>query len=120
MPARQQGGEQVTLIALQIGQEASRVDRTASAAREDEGQVGPAVPVAVLQARAPHHDAVVEQRAVAFPQAGHLVDHVGKLVDVEFRDRGHLRDLLRVVVVVGLGVVLVVETEFRIGDAVRR
>jgi hypothetical protein len=52
--------------------------------------------------------AVVEQRAVAFAQAGHLLHHVSKLVDVELRDRRHLSDLLFSVLVVRLRVVLVV------------
>ena len=61
-----------------------------------------------------------EQRAVAFAQAVHLLHHVGELLDVEGRDRGDFADLLRLVVVMGLGVMLVVESEFRIGNAVRR
>ncbi len=50
----------------------------------------------------------------------HLLHHVGELRDVERGDRGDLPDLLRLVVVVGLGVMLVVEPKFRIGNAVGR
>ena len=42
-----------------------------------------------------------KQRAVAFTQAVHLLDHVGELLDVERGDCGHFPDLLRLVVVVG-------------------
>ena len=91
--AGEQRGEQVALIALGVGQEASRVDRAAAFAGDDEGQVFAGVLVAVLEAGAPHHDAVVEQRAVAFAEAGHLLHHVGELGDVERGDRGDFRDL---------------------------
>ena len=100
-------GEQVALIAFGVGQETSRVDRAAALARDDEGKVFAGVLVAVLKAGAPHHDAVVEQGAVAFAQAVHLFHHVGELGDVEGGDRGDLPDLLGFVVVMGLGVMLV-------------
>lgn len=76
--------------------------------------------VAVFQAAAPHHDAVVEQRAVAFTKTGHLFYHVGILVDVELRDGGDFADLLGLVVVMGGAVVRVAEAEFRIRDTIRR
>ena len=62
--------------------------RTAALACDDEGKVFAGVLVAVLKAGPPHHDAVVEQRAVAFAQAVHLLHHVGELRDVECGDRG--------------------------------
>ncbi len=95
-------------------------DRTAALARNDEGKILARMLVPILQAGPPHHDAVVEQRAVAFPQAVHLLHHVGELRDIECRDRGDLADLFRLVVVMSLGVMLVVESKFRIGSPVRR
>ena len=86
---------------------------------QNEGQVFPSVLVAVFKAGAPHHDAVVQKRAVAFPQVVHLFHHVSKLLDIECCDRGHFLDLLRLVVVVSLGMVLVIESEFRIRHTVR-
>src|SRR5262249_14923603 len=69
--------------------------------------------------RAPHHDAVVEQRAVAFAQAGHLLHHVGELGDVEGGDGGDLADAFTVVVVMRHRVMHVAEAQLRIGYAVR-
>ena len=85
-------GEQVALVALGVRQEAAGLDRAAALAGDDEGQVFAGVLVAVLKSGAPHHDAVVEQGAVAFAQAGHLFHHVGELGDVEGGDRGDFAD----------------------------
>ncbi len=71
------------MIALGVWQKASRVDRTPAFAGDDEGEVGAGVFVAVFESRAPHHDAVVEQSAVPFAEAGHFLDHVSELGDVE-------------------------------------
>ncbi len=66
--AREQRGEQVALIALDVGQESTGLDRTASLASDDEWQVLTRVPVAVFKTGTPHHDAVVQQRPVAFAE----------------------------------------------------
>ena len=58
--------------------------------------------IPVLEAGAPHHDAVVEQGAVALAEAGHLFHHVGELIDVELGDGSDFRDLVGLVVVMRL------------------
>jgi hypothetical protein len=116
----QQRGEQVALVSLHVRQESPRVDRTATFACDDEGQVGSRVSIAIFKARTPHHDAVVQQRAVAFSQAVHLFHHVGELLDVERRDCGYFSDLLRIVIVVRRRMMLVFEPEFRVRDSVGR
>ena len=81
--AGKQRCEQVALVAFGIGEVAAGFYRAAAFSGEDEGEIFPAVFVAVLKTGAPHHDAVVEQRPFAFAQGGHLFHHVGKLIDVE-------------------------------------
>lgn len=76
--------------------------------------------VAVLQARAPEHEAVVEEGAVGFADAVHPFDHVGELRDVEGGDGGDFAHHFGAIVVVRLGVVLVFEAELGVGDAVGR
>src|SRR5678815_322949 len=63
--AGEQSGQQVTLITLNIGKEASRFDGTAALPRNHEGEVFASVLIAILEPRSPHHDAVVQQRAVS-------------------------------------------------------
>ncbi len=98
--AREQRGEQIALIALDVGQESAGLDGTASLARDDEWQVLSSVTVAVFEPRSPHHDAVVEQCPITFAQAVHLLDHVGKLFDVELGDGSYFSYLILLVVVV--------------------
>ena len=88
--AGEQRGEQVALIPLRIREVSSRPDRTAALSGNHKGEVLTSVYVPILQPRAPHHDAVVEQRAVTLPQVRHLCHHPGKLPDVEFDDHGDL------------------------------
>ena len=109
--ASQQRGEQIALISLRIREVSSCPDRTAALSGNHKGEVFTSVYVPILQPRSPHHDAVVEQRAVALPQVRHLRHHVGKLPDVEFGDHGDLANLHGIVVVVGVGVMLVGETQ---------
>ena len=96
------------------------LQRSAAFAGDDERQVLAGVFVAVLKSRTPHHDAIVEQRAIAFLQAVHLLHHVRELRDVEGRDRGDFIDLVFFVVVMRLRMMLAFETEFRIRHAVGR
>ena len=63
-------------------------------------------------------DAVIKKSPITFAQAVHLLDHVGKLLDIERRNGGHFPNLFRIVVMMSLGVMLVVESEFRIGRTV--
>src|SRR6266481_1350720 len=111
--------EQVALVAFGISQKSSRVDRTTALARDDEGKVFAGVLVPVLKARAPHHDAVIKEGAVSFAQAVHLLHHVCELSNVEGGNCLDLANLLGFVVVMGLGVVLIAEPEFRIRNTVR-
>jgi len=48
-------GEQVALVARRVRQEASRIDRSASAADDDERKVFARMFVSVFQAGVPHH-----------------------------------------------------------------
>ena len=74
MPAQvEERAEQIALVAFDVRQETAGFERAAALAGDDEGQVLAGVLVAVLKAGAPHHDAVVEQGAVAFAQAVHLL-----------------------------------------------
>lgn len=102
---REKSGEEVTLIAFGVGEETAGVEGASAFSGEDEGKVVAAVFVAVFEAGTPHHDAVVEESAVTFAEVGHFIDHVGKLIDVEFVDCGHFADLFLVFTVVGLGMV---------------
>lgn len=54
------------MVAFGVGEEAADADGAAAFAGDDEGQVFAAVAVAVFQAGAPHHEAVVQKGAVAF------------------------------------------------------
>lgn len=74
--------------------------------------------VAILQARSPHHDAIVE-KSPPFPKVRHLLHHVSILIDVELRDRRYLIHSLLPVVVVGGGVVSIIEAELGIGNPVQ-
>ena len=112
--AGEQGGEQVCLITFDAGEETAGLQRAAPFAGEDEGEIVATVLVAVLEARAPHHDAVVEQGAFTFFQRAHLLDHVGVLIDVELVDGGHLANLFLIAAIVGLRVVLIGEPKFRV------
>ena len=116
--AGEQGGEQVCLITFDAGEETAGLQRAAPFAGEDEGEIVATVLVAVLEARAPHHDAVVEQGAVAFLEGVHLLHHVGVLLDVELVDRRHLPNLFLIAAVVRLRMVLVAEAQLGIGRAV--
>ena len=69
----------------------SHLERAAAFASNHEGEVFARVLVPVLQAGTPHHDAIVQQRAVAFAQAVHLFHHVSELGDVERGDGLDLR-----------------------------
>src|SRR6185437_1715972 len=64
--AGEESGEEVALVALDVGQETAGLDRAAATAGDDERKIRAGVFVAVLETGAPHHDAVVEQRAAAF------------------------------------------------------
>ena len=85
------------MIALGVWQEASGVDRAATFAGDVKGDVCEGVFVAVFESGALHHDAVVNQGAFAFAEAGHLFHHVGELGDVERGDLGDFRDHLGLV-----------------------
>ena len=102
------------MIAADIGQETARVDRATTATRDNERQVLALVLVAILEAGAPHHDAVVEQGAVTFADAVHPFDHIGKLLDIEGSDCGDFPHLLRIVGVMSLGMMGVLESQLRI------
>ena len=100
--AGEESGEEVALIAFDVGEEAAGVEGAAAFAGDDEGEVVAAVGVAVFEAGAPHHDAVVEERAVAFADAVHFGDHGGELGDIEGGDGGDLVEFVGFVVVMGL------------------
>ena len=103
------------MVALDASQEPAGLEDPTALPRQNEGEVFPQVLVAVLQTRAPHHDAVVEQGAVAFLQGMHLLHHVGVLVDVELINRRHFPDLFLILAVVRLRVVLVGESQLGVG-----
>src|SRR4051794_16565525 len=67
--AREQGGEHVTLVSMSVREETAGLDRAAAFAGDDEGEVLACVLVPVLETGTPHHDAIVQQGAVAFAQA---------------------------------------------------
>ncbi len=107
------------MIPTHVVQITSGVESAAAAASDDKREIFASVLVAILQPRAPHHDGIVQERAVAFPDALHAFDHIGELLDIERRDRGDFPHLLRVLRVVRLGMMRVLESEFRIRHAVR-
>ena len=74
--------------------------------------------VPILKAGTPHQDAVVEQCPVAFSEVVHFFHHIGELCDVEGGDLGDLINLLDLVFVMRLGVMLILEPEFRIRNTV--
>ncbi len=120
MPAQARRGEgEIALIAFGIGKESSCVYGAATFARDNEGKVFAGVFVPVLKTGAPHHDAIIEQGTLSFAQAVHLFHHVGELGDVESGDCGDLGNLVGFIVMMGLGMVLIPEPKFRIGNTVR-
>ena len=112
-------GQEVSLVAFDVSQEATGLESSTAFAGQNEGQVVTTVFVAVFQARPPHHDTVVEQSAFSFLEGMHLLYHVCVLVDVEFVDLHHFADLFLILAVVCLRVVLVGESQLGVGSAVR-
>ena len=78
----------------------ARADPSATAPREHDRQVLVVVAVAVADAAAVNDHAVVKQRAVAFRNRFHLLQHVRELLDVEGVDFADLLQLVAVVLVV--------------------
>ena len=76
-------GEEIALVGLDGVDEAAGLQRAAAFAGDDEREIFASVLVAVFEAGAPHHHAVVEQRAVAVARGFQAVDIVGEERDVE-------------------------------------
>ena len=115
----EQCGQEVALIALHTSQESTGFESSTAFACKNERKVVPSVLIAVLQARTPHHNTVVEQSTLAFLEAMHLFHHISLLVHIELVDRRHFANFFLIIAVMCLGVVLVGESKFGVGGTVR-
>src|SRR5580704_16623241 len=91
----------------------SALDAADAVGEEQQRQIREEVQVAVADRTAVENERVIKERAVAIRRIAQLVDIIGQHLGMEDVDLNDLRDLLRIALVMGDGMMGVAKSELR-------